>query len=159
MSFNFTDALDQPMESAERPPLVPAGTYKGTVTKHPSTELIADGRWEVCDFMIRLTEPTDTVNTEELQAYGGLGPQATMRRRFMFNKEDSPEADAANKRTMFDLRNFLENHLRCATSKTPFRKALADAQNATCYVSVRHKQRKDQPELMEAEIGKTMPIE
>jgi hypothetical protein len=153
--MNFLDSLDTELGSFERPPLIPAGTYVGMVTKHPAADEVGDGNWDVCDFSIRLIEAMATVNSEELAVYGNLGPHSVVRHRFMFDKNDKANFD----RSMFRLRQFLEEHLRCATPSTSLREALQAAQNTKCLITITHRSRKDQPELMDAQVGKTGPID
>lgn len=156
MSLDFNSILDKKLDTIERPPLIPAGTYKAVVKKPASIETIADGKYDVLDFQMQLLEPAgDDVDPADLTAYGGCGPHAITRRRFMFNKED----EAMFKRTEFDLRRFLEDHLKCATESMSLKEAINAAVNSTCLIVMKWRADKNDPEVMYSEISKTAPIE
>lgn len=153
---NFADALNTSANSIERPPLIPVGTYSAVVSRLPSMETISDGRWDVLDFQMRLLQPQDDVDQDDLAAYGGLGPQSVLRFRFMFNKED----EAAFKRTLFNLKNFLQKHLQIdAPENAPLKELIDMSVNHQCLVYVKWRADKNDPELFYNEIGKTAPLE
>lgn len=153
---NFADALNTKAGSIERPPLIPVGTYVAVVSKVPSMETIGDGKWDVLDFQLRLQAPQDDVDAEDLAAYGGLGPQSVLRHRFMFSKDD----EAAFKRTLFNLKRFLEDHLKVeADENTPLKQLIDQSVNHQCLAYVKWRADKNDPELFYNEIGKTAPAE
>lgn len=154
MTLNFNETLNKRMDEIERPPLMPIGTYKFAVKRIPSIETIGEGKWDVLDFQLQAVEVAgDDVDPADLQAYGGLGPHATMRHRFMFNKED----EAAFKRSEFNLKRFLEDHLRVEGAN--MKEALNNSVNATCLGVVKWRADKNDPEVMYAEISRTAPVE
>lgn len=153
---NFADALNTKTGSIERPPLIPVGTYTAIVAKPPSMETISDGKWDVLDFQLRLQAPQDDVDMEALAEYGGLGPQSVLRHRFMFSKDD----EAAFKRTLFNLKRFLEDHLKIeGNDETPLKQMIDGAVNMQCLVYVKWRADKNDTELFYNEVGKTAPIE
>lgn len=153
---NFADALNTKTGSIERPPLIPVGTYTAIVSKVPSMETISDGKWDVLDFQLRLQQPQDDVDQEALAEYGGLGPQSVLRHRFMFPKDD----EAAFKRTLFNLKRFLQDHLKIeGDDDTPLKQLIDGAVNMQCLVYVKWRADKNDTELFYNEVGKTAPIE
>lgn len=153
---NFADALNTTAGSIERPPLIPIGTYTAVVSKIPSIETIGDGKWDVLDFQLRLQSPGEDVDTEALQEYGGLGAQSVLRHRFMFNKED----DAAFKRTLFNLKRFLIDHLKVdGSDSTPLKEMIDNSVNHSCSVFVQWRPDKNDSEVVYNEIKKTAPLD
>jgi hypothetical protein len=153
---NFADALNTAANSIERPPLIPVGTYIAVVSKIPSMETIGDGKWDVLDFQLRLQAAQEDVDSEDLSAYGGLGPQSVLRHRFMFSKDD----EAAFKRTLFNLKRFLLDHLKIdASESTPLKQLIDQSVNHQCLAYVKWRADKNDPEVFYNEIGKTAPAE
>jgi hypothetical protein len=153
---NFADALNTKTGSIERPPLIPVGTYTAIVSKPPSMETISDGKWDVLDFQLRLQQPQEDVDQEALGEYGGLGPQSVLRHRFMFSKDD----EAAFKRTLFNLKRFLQDHLKIdGNDDTPLKQMIDGSVNMQCLVYVKWRADKNDTELFYNEVGKTAPIE
>jgi hypothetical protein len=153
---NFADALNTPAGEIERPPLIPVGSYIASVVKVPSMETIGDGNWDVLDFQFRLIQAMDDVDQSDLAAYGGLNPTSILRRRFMFNKNDS----AAFKRTLFDLRRFLTDHLKVPGDEgTLLSELINNSVNQSCVVFVKWRADRNDPELFYNEIAKTGPSE
>ena len=153
---NFADALNTKAGDIERPPLIPVGTYTAIVSRLPTTETISDGKWDTLDFQLRLQSAGEDVDEEALKEYGGLGPNATLRRRFMFNREDQ----AAFNRTLFDLKRFLLEHLKVEGSdSTPLKQLIDSSVNHQCLVFVAWRPDKNDAELVYNEIKKTAPLE
>ena len=143
----------------ERPPNIPVGTYTAVVTKVPSVETIANGAYEVLDFQMKLLSPHDDVDQDDLKTYGGLGPMATIRRRFMFNTGDTPEDKANFERTLFQVKTFLKDHLLVEGNADA---ALNEVLNASvahqCNVFIRWRPDKNDKEIMYAEIASSGPV-
>lgn len=153
---NFADALNTSAGDIERPPLIPVGTYTAIVAKVPSMETIGDGKWDVLDFQMRLQSPGEDVDQEDLSAYGNLGPQSVLRHRFMFNRED----EAAFKRTLFNLKRFLLDHLKVdGDDKSPLKVLIDNSVNHQCSVFVQWRPDKNDSEVVYNEIKKTAPLE
>lgn len=156
MPMNFQEALNTRAEEIERPALIPVGLYKATVIKVPTMDTIADGRFDVCDFILRLTEPVEGVDEDELRAYGGLTQGSIIRHRFLFNKED----DANFKRTLFHLKTFLRDHLQVDfPDSMPLKQALNESVNSQCIVLIRNRPDKNNADNVYSEVGKTAPIQ
>lgn len=154
MPMDFTSSLDHKVEEIERPPLLPTGTYRWLVEGQPEIDTIADGRFDVCDFKMKCVGPEEDVDPDDLTAFGDTS-NVRRRLRFLFNKED----DAAFKRTEWQLRDFLENHLAISTkSGMTLKELLAEAPNSMCLGVVSHRPDKNDPERFYDEIKKTAPI-
>lgn len=152
---NFNDVLNKKLDDIEKPPLIPIGTYKAAVKKVPALDTIGkQSEYDVCDFQLQLIEPAaDDVDLDELKKFGGCGPHATIRRRFMFNKNDQSAFD----RTMYDLKRFLQDHLK--VDATDLKEGLNNSVNQACLVTVKWRPDKENPETMYAEVARTAPIE
>ena len=145
----FTDALDTKVEDIERPPLLPVGSYNALVSKLPTQDTIADGRFDVVDYMMKITSPLDDVDPDSLKEYGALD-NTVIRHRFLFNTED----DQAFAKTEFQHRQFLENALQLETKGKTVKQMMNDSVNAPCVVMIRWRADKNDPEIQYAEIGR-----
>jgi len=150
--MNFNDALNVKMEEIERPPLIPVGTYRAVVSKVPSTDTIAKGAYDVLDFILKLVEAQDDVDQDELKAYGPL-TNAAVRHRFLFDTEDKSKFD----RTLYNLKRFLEEHLKVEGGS--LKECINNARNQQCLVAVKWRPDKDDPEVQYNEVGRTAPVE
>ncbi len=153
--MNFTDTLNTPVNDIERPPLLPMGTYRWMVQKIPSTDTIADGRFDVVDFSLKAIEAQPDVDEDELAAYGELN-NTYQRHRFMFNKEDEQNFN----RSLFQLKQFMVNHLKVdVPENASLKEMMNDAVNCQCLGTVKWRADKNDPEIQYAEIGRTAPVE
>ncbi len=153
MGMNFADVLTTKISDVERPPLLPIGTYRARVSKVPSMDSIADGRFDVCDFTLQLQEAVE-VDEDELAPFGDLTKQ-TVQHRFMFNTED----EANFKRTLFNLRRFLEEHLGCASDGDELKVALNNSVNSECLIDISHRPDQNDPEVKYVQVRRTAPVE
>lgn len=151
MAINFADQLNTNIGDIERPPLLPTGTYRWMVEKVPSFDTIANGDFDVVDFQLRCLGNEDDVDEEALREFGNV-TNARMRHRFLFNKND----EALFKRTLFNLKRFLNEHLRVdASEDAPLKEALNASVNMTCKGLIRWRPDKNDPEVQYAEIAST----
>lgn len=156
MSMNFLEQLKTPASAIERPPLIPVGTYTAMVKRLPTSDEIGDGKWDVLDFQLQLVAAQEDVDQADLEAFGGLGPHATLRHRFMFNKED----DAAFKRTLYNLKRFLIDHLKIqGTDDSSLSELIDQSINTSCLVAVKWRADKNDPEVQYAEVQRTAPLD
>ena len=153
-ALNFKDIANKKLEEVERPPLPPVGTYLFQVSKVPAIETLTGDKWDVVDFPLKALAPTDDVDADAIAAYGKV-EKINLRHRFMFNKEDKVEFEAS----VFRLRQFLENTLKCAEPSMSLTEALGQANGKQLLASVVWKADKQDPELMHANIGRTAPVE
>lgn len=153
MALDLTNILKQKVEDIERPPLLPPGTYTMRVAKPAARREINDD-WEALDFQLQPVEADmDTVDEDELKEFGDI-TKAQMRHTFMFDRNDATSAQ----RTAFNLRRFLEEHLQVVDAGADMSEAINAAHNATCMVTVVHKQDKQNPDLWHANVSATAPV-
>lgn len=152
--MNFTDALDRAAEDVKRPPNLPIGTYEWVIKKY-ETDTIADGEYDVLDFHMTCTGMKDDVDPDALAEYGNaLG--TTTRYRFMFNTD--PEEKNRYDQSMFKLKRFLQDHVKCWDEGENLKTALYRCINQKVLGTIRWRADKTDPETQYAEIGKTAPI-
>jgi hypothetical protein len=156
---DFNQALNRQMSAVEPPKMIPPGTYTAMVTKIPDMETSPDGRWDFLTFNLRLTASMEDVDPESLADYGGIGSHSNTRRRFLFDKGTTQEAQVAFDRTLFDVKRFLVDHLKCATEETSLKEGLNNAVNQPCIVTMKWRADKNDPQIMYSEVSKTAPIE
>ncbi len=153
--MNFQESLNIKVGEIERPPLPPAGHYKFQVTKFVFDER---GDYDIVSFQTKATDYTDDVDFEALQSVGGL-KSVNLRRDFMFPKGNSEEDDAAKKRTMFNLRRFLSEHLQIeGADDMPLKQAINESFGKGFPAHLQCRPDKNDPEVKYAEIGRTAPI-
>lgn len=152
--MDFKDALTTKIGDMERPPVLPIGLYLCAVSKVPELGTAGQDKYDTVDFTLAIKQPIE-VDKDDLKDYGGNVVGQTIRHRFMFNKED--EVNFA--RSLFNIRRFLEEHLKCATTKTELKKALNDSVNHSCYVQVRHRPDPTDAEITYTDVARTLPVE
>ena len=155
---DFTQALNVKVEEIERPPLPPVGHYIFKVSKPAVFGDVGNGRFDTVDFPLQAVEAMDDVDPDQLSAVGGP-TMINLRNRFMFNKGESEEDKANANRTLFNLRNFLENHLGMDIEGMTLKEAIDQAVGQQCMANVQYRPDKDNPEIVYAELGRTAPIE
>jgi hypothetical protein len=156
---DFNTALKKKFVDVEKPKEVPPGTYTVMVTKIPDTEDSADGKWTFLTFPMRLVAAGEDVDQDALREYGGLGPMANLRLRFIFDKSDADEAQAAFDRTLYNVKRLLIDHLKCSSPDQELKEGLNNSINQQCLAVVKWRADKTDPSILRAEINRTAPIE
>lgn len=149
---NFADIASKPIADVERPPLPPVGTYRWSVTKLPTQTKSGDEKWEILTFNLRALQAEDDV---DLSGYSGEVTNIQNSRKFMFNTEDEAEFD----KTLFQLRQFLENHLKCCGPEDSVAQGINNSVNAQCLGTIAWNQDKNDKEIFYANIARTAPVE
>src|SRR5574343_1318505 len=154
---DFSKVLSVKAEDVKRPPLVPIGTYRARVNKPATFDEIASGKFKVIDFSLLLVEAQPDVSEEELKEYGGLGPSAVMRNRFMFDNSGNDDAETKAKldRTVFNLKRFLVDSLGLDEATGSLNELIPNATGQECLVSVKWRPDPQNPEIQYAEISRT----
>ena len=153
--MNFADALDTRIDTIERPPVLPVGTYTMTVKKVPEFSEVGKGNYDAVDFLMQLIQADEDVDQDALAAYGGLSPASVTRRRFMFDKSDKARFD----RTLFDMKVFLTEHLQIeGDANAPLKELLNSAVGMSCKGYIKHRPDPERPDVIYAEISKTTPV-
>ncbi len=155
--MRFQDALDKQGQDIERPPNMPVGTYRWVISKHPTMDSIADGRFDVIDFMLQCVEPLEDVDPDAISEYGKVQGKV-MRHRFLFNTD--PNEKAAFDRTLFNLKIFLREHVGLGESfdNMTLKEALAESVNQEVLASVSWRPDRNDPEIVYDQIDKTAPV-
>lgn len=151
---DFASIASKKIEEVERPPLPPVGDYRFRVTKLPTSTKSGDEAWEFLRFVCKVVEPLDNVDTTD---YPGDLSNAVLSKSFVFNSND----EAAFEQTLFNLRQFCEKHLMVAIPGMTIAEMINATVNAEFIGSVRWQQdkRDESGETMNAEIGRTAPVE
>lgn len=151
---NFNDVLAMAAAEVEKPALPPVGTYRFRITKVPEMTEAASGDWDIVNFNVQAVEAMDNVDTDD---YKGDIKNIRLRKSFLFNKNDEAEFD----RTLYNLRNFLENHVKCWASDMSLAEALnaANAQEFLGDVTWREDKREGMQGEFQADIGRTAPLD
>lgn len=125
--MNIMDALNAPLEAAQKPPVLPMGTYVWSVSGPFTERQTNNGDWNIIEFPVVAVEADEDVDPEQLEAFGSL---RAARNRITFMFPTDPEKDADAKRTLYSLRRFLEETLRVeASPDQTFRETLSNAVN------------------------------
>ena len=153
--MNFMDEVNKNVKEIEKPPMLPIGSYQAMVKKIPEVTTSADNKWDNVDFPLQMMAPGEDVDLEALKEFGGLGPMASARRRFLFNKED----ETAFKRTEYDLKRFLIEHLLIEDGENKTLKQLMnESVNHRCMAFIGWRADKTNPETQYVEVRKTGPL-
>lgn len=151
---SFLDIANKKVDDVERPPLLPVGTYRWSITKLPERTESADKKWEFLRVFCRSVEALDNVDTSD---YPGDVAGQMMSVSFVFNTED----EAAFDTTLFRMRQFFEKHVGCVEKDATIAQMLNASVNGQFLGDVVWKQdkRDETGETMQAEIGRTAPVE
>lgn len=151
---NFNDILTKTADEVEKPALPPVGTYRWKITRIPEQTTSASEEWDIVNFSVQAAEAMDNVDTDD---YKGDIANIRNRKSFLFNKNDEAEFD----RTLYNLRNFLENHVRCWESGMSLGEALnaANGQEFLGDIVWREDKREGNEGEFQADIGRTAPLD
>lgn len=82
----FESILSKKSSEVEKPKPLPAGTYLAIVSGPPKKGEIGKDKTDVFDYELKLLQPMDDVNQEELNAVGGLADKNIRGRFFLTEK-------------------------------------------------------------------------
>lgn len=151
---SFTEIANKKVEDIERPPLPPVGTYRWSITKLPEVSKSNDEKWEFLRIPCRAVEALDNVDMAD---YKGDVSNIAMSVSFVFNVED----EVAFEQTLFRVRQFFEKHVGCAEPDMTLAQAINASVNGQFLgdVTWRQDKRDESGETMQADIGRTAPID
>lgn len=86
--MSFEDILAKKASEVKQMPPTPTGTYIGIVAGPPKKSAIGKDQTDVYDYDVKLLQPQDDVNLEELEAAGGMSDR-TIRARFFLTEKAS----------------------------------------------------------------------
>lgn len=153
MALSFSDIASRKAEEIERPALPPVGEYRWRITKQPAqTKVGQDDMYEVVTFYVQAQEALDSVDMSE---YKGEVNGILNRKAFMLDTTD----EAKFEQTLFQLRSFLEKHVRCWDEGMSLAEAMNNSVGQEFVGTIKYRQDKNDTELFYAEIGRTAPID
>ena len=152
MALNFADITAKKIDTIERPPLPPVGTYRFIITKLPETSTTNDGAWDIVNVNCRAVEALDDVDTSD---YKGDIKGILQSVRFMFNKNDEIEFE----KSLYRMKTFFEKHVKCAEPGDTIAQLLNNSVNQEFLGTIAWKQDKNDHEMFHANISRTAPIE
>lgn len=151
--LDFRQVAAKKLEDIERPKNPPVGDYLWAITKVPTIETLPGDQWDVVDFNLKCLAPVN-VDPDSLREWGGDLTKLRQRHRFMFSKTDPIEQE----KSLWRIRDFLENHVKCATPEMSISEALNAAVNGQFVGAITWQQDKKDESVFHANIGKTAPV-
>lgn len=148
MALSFSHLLSKPVDSAERPKPLPAGTYHGRVSRYEFAES-KEKKTPYVRFHVRLTGPGDDIDPDALRATNSKGqpmmidPSKKEMRKDFYLTEDA----------LFRLREFIES-CEITTENRSFNETIPEVVNAPVLVSVTQRPSKENPEDIFNDIDK-----
>lgn len=124
---NFTDILNKPAESIEKPKPRPPGTYLCLVNGPHKQREINDK--PVVDIVYKTAQAQADVDQAQLAESGGVGNSVTQT-FFLVNNDGNENS--------WPLKNFLENHLGIESSGKSLAQMLAEAPGKQVLVTLKH---------------------
>lgn len=159
--MDFSEALNINTSEIEKPPLPPLGHYVFQVAKIVlgSIESKKTGdKWDTVEFQLQGVDATQDVDPVSLEQFGGA-KMVRVTNRFMFPKGDKPEDEANFKRTLFNCKRFLTEHLGMDVGDDmPLKQAIDSSKGMQCVGSIQYRPNPDNPEEIYAELGRTAPL-
>lgn len=122
--MDFANALDTKVDSIERPPNLPQGTYIWAVTKLPVQSTSKSGEWDIVEFSARVVSAEADVDEDDLEEFGDV-TSAFNRVSFMFTKDASKQADFD--KTLYRLKKFCMDTLMVDVEEGATLKEMLDA--------------------------------
>lgn len=151
MTINFLDLAKRTSEEIVKPPLLPIATYLATVEKPAEFGQTANGKWDTLEFTLKINSLADG-DAEAVAAYGDI-TTARLRHRFLISKEDLQAAE----KSLYYIKRFLEDHLKCWQPGMTMEEAIANAVNYSCLAETKWRRDESTGEDY-AEIRRTAPV-
>lgn len=151
--LDFRAIASKKLEDIERPKNAPVGDYLWAITKVPAIETLPNDAWDVVDFQLKCIAAV-AVDADALAEWGGDLSKLRLRHRFMFSKTDPVDQE----RSVWRLRDFMENHVKTATSDMTLTEAMNSTVNGQFVGGLAWQQDKRDESLFHMNIGKTAPV-
>ena len=151
--LDFRSIANKKLEDIERPKNAPIGDYLWQITKVPAIETLPGDAWDVVDFQLKCVAPV-AVDADSLQEWGGDVSKVRLRHRFMFSKTDPVEQE----KSIWRLRDFMENHVKTATPDMTLTEAMNSTVNGQFIGGITWQQDKKDESIFHMNIGKTAPV-
>ena len=127
MAANFTDILNKPAESIEKPKPLPVGTYLCIVNGPHKQREINDK--PVIDIVYKTVQAQPDVDAEQLAASGGVGKMVSQ--TFFLTNNDGQVTD-------WPILNFLENSLGIEKTGKSLSQMLSEIPGKQVLVTIKH---------------------
>lgn len=152
--MDFKSIANKKLDVIEKPALPPIGTYRWQITKLPEQREVSSekGSWDALEFQLRAVEALDNV---DMDGYKGKVESITQRLSFMFDKND----EANFERTLFRLKKFLIDHVKCADESMALNEAINASVGGQFLGDLRWDEDKRNPGEFNANIAKTAPLD
>lgn len=153
--LDFNSIANTKVEDVKAVPLPPVGHYRWRVTKLPTIRDFSgkDGtEYQSVDFAVQVVAPLEDVEPAE---YAGELTDIRQSLGFLFNKAD----ETAFIRMQNNLKRFLLEHLQVGDESMSFKELFNASVNAQFVAPIQWTPNKNDPEQMNANIGRTAPLE
>ncbi len=127
---DFASVLDTPASEIERPKPLPRGTYHTIVQGQPRIDKSAKKGTEFSEFTLKILEPLDDVDEDELAAYGPVRDKTT--RVTFYHTPNS----------VYRLKEFIE-HCGIDTEKGSLRQLIAETPGCQVLANIVHEPSQD----------------
>lgn len=142
----FSSVLDMPASDIERPKPAPVGSYICVVQGQPRIDKSAKKQTEYSEFTLKPLEPLDDVDTDALEAWGGIKDK-TFKVTF-YHTENS----------IYRLKEFLEHLGIDMGEDESLRQAMAEAPGKQVIAHIIHEASQD-GETVYAKVKNTTAVE
>ena len=135
---NFADIANKKAAEVEKPPLCPIGDYVMMVVNDPQPVAKSSdkGNFEIVDFEFQGVIALDTVDQDEMKAFGKPAG-VRVRHSFVFNTD--PDEEANFDRTLYNMTRFLVDVLKVGDDSMSVSQLLGNAKGAKAQVDVGHR--------------------
>ena len=156
---NFEDALKQSNEDIERPLPLPLGSYIWVITKPGDIrdQDTRNGPNKVVEFACEVVGPSDNVDEEAIEEFGGIKAITGFPQRVAFWFPESPDEKRKFQASLFRMKTFLTEHCQIECD-SPF-EGVDKAKGARFLASVKWDKDPNDPNTRYTNIDKTMPLE
>lgn len=156
MSYDFNKALNQKSGTITRAPTLPRGTYVCYIAdlfnKVVDRKTRNGDSMTIFEFPVRVVEPREVVDPEELKKFGDVTKAAPMKMSFLLIEGN----DSGNQNTMYRLDQFLAEHLQAAGSS--LLEKMNNSKGCRFLAEVVWRADSNDPEVNYAEIKRTAPL-
>jgi hypothetical protein len=154
--FNFNEIANTKVADVKPVPLAPVGTYRWRVTKLPVIRDFTSSKdgieYQSVDFPVQIVAPLEDVDPSE---YPGELTDIRQTVSFLFDKKD----EVAFARAQNNVKRFMVEHLKAGDEDMSFKELMNNSVNQQFIAPIQWKPRRNDPEQLEANIGRTAPLD
>ena len=149
--MRFSGILNKPISDIVAPPLLPIGHYIAQLKRLPDMGSVKDGLYDTVDFPLSIVSACESVDPDELAAFGNPAGQI-VRRRFMFNTD--PAEERSFRLSEVSMKNFLALTGN-VTEPCDVATAINDAIGGFVKVEIEHRADPKNPANRYLDVGRT----